>query len=253
MLTGSMPILVAADVSATADFYVKVLGFTPGWLWGDPPTVGAVAWGMVSVMFSQISELVGKVEGHQHWFDVEDVDTLYASHLERGAMIVSEIEDKPWGRREYTVRDPNGYHLRFAGFIGYVPKGSKGLPDGVVVATRMPTVEEFQEVAGREFYKDGVPAGFLARTWQGVVATSPDGEAIGVVRIMYDSPGWFSIWDVAVHPDWQGQKVGTAMMEAALEIIRQESPGAFVHLFTFKHAFYERLGFGKESVTMRKV
>jgi ribosomal protein S18 acetylase RimI-like enzyme len=253
MLTGSSPIFVAADVAETIRFYREVLGFPSSWAYGDSPDFGAATWGKVTIMFSLQPEFVGKVEGHGHWLDVEDVNGLYAQHLERGAMIVSPIEDKPWGKREYTVRDINGYHLRFAGDPSYTPKGTGVFPDGVKIVRRMPTTEEHERVAGSEFYKDGVPTGVLERTWKGVVATDASGEVIGTVRIMYDAPGWFSIWDVAVLPDWQGKRIGTAMMEAALEIVRDESPGAFVYLFTFKHGFYERLGFGKETLTMRKV
>ena len=36
-------------------------------------------------------------------------------------------------------------------------------------------------------------------------------------------------------------------------VVSEESPGAFVYLFTFKHGFYERLGFSKETLSMRKV
>lgn len=253
MVSGSSPILVVADVPATVQFYTEVLGFASSWTWGEPPTFGAATWGNVTIMFSVLPELVGRVEGHGHWFDVEDVNGLYAQHLERGAKIVSPIEDKPWGRREYTVRDINGYHLRFAGDPSYTPRGTGVFPPGVQIVRRMPTVEEHERVAGSSFYKDGTPSGILDRTWKAVVATDSNGEAIGTTRIMYDAPGWFSIWDVAVLPDWQGRRIGTAMMEAALDIVHEESPGAFVYLFTFKHGFYERLGFSKGTVEMRKV
>lgn len=253
MVTGSSPIFATADVSEAVRFYTEVLGFTSSWTWGDPPTFAGASWGKVSVMFALSPELVGRVEGQCHWFDVEDVNALYAQHLERGAMIVSPIEDKPWGKREYTVRDINGYDLRFVGDPTHSSRGTGVLPDGVSLERRLPTPEEHLRVAGSAFYKDGVPSGILDRTWKGVVARSPAGEVVGTLRIMYDAPGWFSIWDVAVLPEWQGQRIGTAMMEAALEIVREESAGARVHLFTFKHGFYERLGFTKESVCARRV
>ncbi len=253
MLTGSSPILVAADVPSTVRFYTGVLGFTSSWVWGEPPTIGAATWGTVTIMFSQMPDLVGKVEGHEHWLDVEDVNALHALHLERGAMIVSDIEDKPWGRREYTVRDPNGYYLRFAGDASYVPVAPTAFPTGVEILRRKPTLEEYQQVVGSAVYNKAGASGVFERSWAGVVATDPAGEVIGTVRVMYDAPGWFSIWDVAVLPDWQGQRIGTAMMEAALEIVREESPGAFVYLFTYRHEFYERIGFDKGSVDIVKV
>ncbi len=42
---------------------------------------------------------------------------MYQAHRANGARIVSELEDKPWGLREYTIEDPNGYHLRFESHI----------------------------------------------------------------------------------------------------------------------------------------
>jgi len=253
MVSSSSAIFAAADIPATLRFYTEVLGFATSWAWGNPPTFGGASWGNVSIMFNLQPDLASIVEGHQHWINVDDVNALYALHLERGATIVSDIEDKPWGKREYTVRDVNGYHLRFAGDPSHTPQGSGVFPDGVTIVRRMPTVEEHGRVAGGAFYASGVPEGVLARTWRAVVALDPDGEVIGIIRIMYDAPGWFSVWDVAVLPVWQGQRIGTALMEAAIDVVREESPGAFVHLFTFKPGFYERLGFGKETVLMRKV
>jgi ribosomal protein S18 acetylase RimI-like enzyme len=253
VVTSSTPIFACADIETTLAFYKDVLGFTASWTWGDPPTFGSASWGAVTIMFSLQPDLARQVTGHQHWINVEHVDDLHAKHLERGAFIVSPIEDKPWGRREYTVQDPNGYHLRFAGDPAQAVAPSTSFPEGVKIVRRKPTEDEHLRVAASTFYQQGVPEGVLDRTWQGVVALSPSGDAIGTVRIVYDAPGWFSIWDVAVLPEWQGQRIGAAMMKEAIEIVREASPGAWVYLFTYKHAFYERLGFTKESVSMLKV
>ncbi len=250
MVSGSTAIFAAADIAATVDYYKNVLGFDSSWTWGEPPTFAGVSWGGMNLMFNLQPDLAAKVAGHEHWINADDVDQLYEQHRERGAKIVSPIEDKPWGVREYTVEDPNGYRLRIAGPL--VPtKKSSALPDGVRVERRKPTEEEFAAVTAQAF-GSASPSGSLERTWQGVVALSAEGKAIGVARIMYDAPGWFSVWDVAVLPDWQGRRVGTAVMQEALAAVRQESPGANVYLFTFKHGFYERLGFEKGPVSMRK-
>jgi GNAT superfamily N-acetyltransferase/uncharacterized glyoxalase superfamily protein PhnB len=253
MVTGSSPIFAAADVSATARFYTEVLGFTSSWTWGEPPAFGAATWGKVTIMFGLQPDLAARIEGHEHWIDVDDADALYRQHRERGATIVSPIEDKPWGKREYTVRDLNGYHLRFAGQTGYVPRGSASFPAGIEIVRRLPTLEEYRRVVGSSFYRDTSAKGIFEHTWRGVVALDPRGEVIGTTRIVNDAPGWFSIWDVAVLPEWQNQRIGTALMEAALEIVREESPGGTVYLFTSKHGFYERLGFSTETVDMRRL
>jgi predicted N-acetyltransferase YhbS len=47
-----------------------------------------------------------------------------------------------------------------------------------------------------------------------------------------------------VLPAYQGQRIGSAMMEAAMAELRKVGrSGAFVGLFTGKPGFYERLGF----------
>ena len=252
-MISSTAIFASSDIEATLAHYKDVLGFESSWTWGEPPTFGSATMGGVTIMFNLQPELAARVQGHQHWIKVDDADELYRLHQAKGAMVVQEIEDKPWGVREYVVEDPNGYHLRFAGPLSTSPRKSQPFPPGVTIERRKPTDEEYSAVAGASFgHKEPVP-GLLERTWNGVVALSPSGESIGVLRIVQDAPGWFSIWDVAVVPDWQARRIGSKMMEEALAMVREASPGAIVHLFTFQHGFYERLGFAKETVSMRRL
>jgi ribosomal protein S18 acetylase RimI-like enzyme len=257
VVIGSTPIFAASDIQATLQFYRDVLGFDSSWTWGDPPTFGSVSLNGNTIMFNLQPDLAKQIEGHQHWFKCEAVDDLYRLHVERGAAIVSPIEDKPWGAREYVVRDLNGYHLRFAGNPAATAEPSEPFPEGVKIIRRKATPEEYREVVARAFggpsEQDGADLAVLESTWGGVVAETAEGQVIGVVRIMRDGEGWYSIWNVAVLPEWQGRHIGHMMMRESLEVIRAESPGALVYLFTYKHGFYERLGFATETVSMRKV
>ena len=249
-MINSTAIFAASDIVSTINYYKEVLGFESSWTWGDPPSFGSASLGGVTLMFNLNPDLASKIQGHQHWIRVDDTDELYARHLESGAKIVSEIEDKHWGQREYVVEDINGYFLRFAGPLATAVKPSEPFPDDVQLELRVPTIKEYVKVAGGAFGYREADARLLETTWCGVVALSPSGEAIGVLRVMRDAPGWFSIWDVAVLPDWQAHRIGSNMMRTALGKIRAEHPGAIVHLFAYKHGFYERLGFGKDTVTM---
>jgi predicted N-acetyltransferase YhbS len=48
-----------------------------------------------------------------------------------------------------------------------------------------------------------------------------------------------------VHPDYQGRRIGSAIMETAMaELRRRARPGSYVGLFTGKPDFYKRFGFG---------
>lgn len=248
----STAIFASSDIEATIGHYKDVLGFESSWTWGEPPSFGSVALGGVTIMFNLQPELAKAVRGHQHWIKIDDADALYARHRASGARIVADIADMPWGAREYVVEDLDGYHLRFAGPPSGSPPRSQPFPEGVVIKRRLPSAAEYVDVGGRAFgYTKDTP-GLLETTWGGVVACSPDGETIGILRIVRDAPGWFSFWDVAVVPEWQARRIGSAMMQEGLDMIREEAPGANVFLFTYQHAFYERLGFSKETVDMRR-
>lgn len=248
----STAIFASSDILATLEYYKSVLGFESSWTWGEPPTFGSASLGGVTIMFNLQIELAKNIRGHEHWIKVDDADALYARHQALGARIVSAIADQPWGAREYVVEDLDGYHLRFAGPPAGRPAKSQPFPDDVKLERRLPTLEEYVDVAGRAFgYKEATP-GLMEATWAGVVARSPEGHTIGLLRIVRDAPAWFSIWDVAVVPEWQAQRIGSALMEEALAAIREVAPGANVFLFTYQHAFYARLGFVKETVDMRR-
>src|ERR1051326_7276416 len=172
MITKSEAIFAVSDVRRTVQFYRDVLGFEHQWFWGDPPTFGGVSWGSVHVMFCLQPQ--NNVEGHQHWFRIEDLDAMFQQHSAAGAQIISPIENKPWGCREYTVRDPNGYHLRFAGPATYErPEGATdSLPTHIRIIPRIATVQEYDaltEAVGwnKEPQKS---AEALAHTRVGIVA-----------------------------------------------------------------------------------
>lgn len=249
-MIASVPIFASSDILATLAYYKEILGFQSSWTWGEPPTFGSATLGGVTIMFNLQPELATRVSGHQHWIKVDDADELYAKHRALGAKVVAEIDNKPWGAREYIVEDLHGYHLRFAGPPSDEAPKSNPSPEGLRLERRKPTEEEYESVAGGAFGPRNGKPGTLDATWNGVVAMTADGAAIGVVRIMWDAPGWYSIWDVAVLPEWQGRRIGSKLMEEALNLVREASPGAIVYLFTYKHGFYQRLGFGKETVSL---
>lgn len=44
---------------------------------------------------------------------VEDVDSVYEELVERGVEIAEPLQDRPWGVRNFYVRDPDGYLIEF--------------------------------------------------------------------------------------------------------------------------------------------
>jgi GNAT superfamily N-acetyltransferase/uncharacterized glyoxalase superfamily protein PhnB len=249
-LRSSEPIFPVADVVQTVRYYRAVLGFAEEWLWGDPPDFGGVRWGKIGVMFALRSETDTKVGGQWHAFFVEGIETLHDLHKRKGAIICAPLEAKPWGLREYTVRDLNGHYLRFgqsssdrSATAGCLPAGS------VVIVERVPTVEEYQGLIQAVGWADiaaperAVEA--LAGARFGVVAVESD-LVVGAGLVLGDGATFAYVKDIMVRPEWQGRKVGSRIVEALLSIIRRTAPGGMlVTLFTGRNLaeFYESFGF----------
>ncbi len=47
------------------------------------------------------------------YIELEDVDKYFASLKEKGINTSSEPRDWPWGKREFAIKDPDGYKLIF--------------------------------------------------------------------------------------------------------------------------------------------
>ena len=103
------PLLLVPDVSATADFYRKILGFKtdPGAETGDY----SVVWrDNAAVHFAKGEEAP---TGVRIFFWVKDVNGLYAEMTSRGAAIAVPIGTRPYQVRDFSVRDPNGVVVVF--------------------------------------------------------------------------------------------------------------------------------------------
>jgi len=106
------PGLAVADLPAAIDFYVDKLGFTLGFTWGDPVTFAGVNLGHVQIFLAQGTP---RPAGHPAAvsFLVDDVDALHERHRANGVAIAVAIDDRPYGIRDYAVRDLDGYYLSF--------------------------------------------------------------------------------------------------------------------------------------------
>lgn len=113
------PVLSVYDVVATADYYRDILGFNIDFLYGKPATHGGVSRGewsgsMVSIQLSKVAsgqEIIPS--GHLHIRVDSLIDKLVEEFHAKGVEIISEPEDKPWGFREFTIKDLNGHILIF--------------------------------------------------------------------------------------------------------------------------------------------
>lgn len=111
-------VLAVKDLRTEADYYVDKLGFerdftAPGWEF--------LSFGDFKVMLGECTDAMRAGDTGDHsWFGhalLENVDDVYREFIERGAQILSPIEDKDWGLREFSVVTPDGHRIVFGQLI----------------------------------------------------------------------------------------------------------------------------------------
>ena len=102
--------LPVGDVMAAVDFYTRKLGFKLGFTWGDPPEMAGVNLGNVQMFLERGTP---NPKGCSVYFVVGDADELYEFQRSSGVEVVVEPADRPYGLRDYRIRDLNGYELSF--------------------------------------------------------------------------------------------------------------------------------------------
>ena len=107
-------VLAVKDLAIEAAYYKDNLGFdldftAPGWEF--------LSFGNFKVMLGECAdEMTAEATGNHSWYAhviVENVDEVYEEFIERGAQVLSKIENKPWGIREFSVVTPDGHRIGY--------------------------------------------------------------------------------------------------------------------------------------------
>jgi len=123
----TVPFLPVNDLEETIRYYTKELGFKDEWFWGNPPTDAGCHRDELSLLFNQNESLAEKIKGFELVMFVDNVDDIYEEFKAKpGIEITSSLKDEPWGIREFTVRDINGYLLRISCSIERINKLQNG-------------------------------------------------------------------------------------------------------------------------------
>lgn len=76
------------------------------------------------------------------------------------------------------------------------------------------------------------------------VSIRENDKLVGMGRVIGDLGCFVQIVDIAVHPDYQGQKLGRLIMENIMDFIKKECHRcAFVNLFADVGFLYQKFGF----------
>lgn len=103
--------LQPADYQASVDFYREVLGWRVTRTWGGDgaPRGSMLSGGGVKMVVAERAD--GALAPDVH-LDIHDVDARFA-RLPKGAHVLREPEETPWGTRWFVVRDPDGTVIAF--------------------------------------------------------------------------------------------------------------------------------------------
>ena len=108
------PSLVTGRFFETWDFYTMQLGFRTVYADDFYVQLAHACGAQIGVLRHELDgprpELVSATDGRGFWLnlDVPDADAEFIRLSAAGLDIVSPTEDKPWGDRQFVVRDPNG-------------------------------------------------------------------------------------------------------------------------------------------------
>ncbi|MFG6447709.1 bleomycin resistance protein [Roseateles sp. BYS180W] len=113
----SIPVLPAKSMEATLAFYRR-LGFDAEVVSTPPAPDYAIAdRGTLEIHFFLHEDLLPQQSAFGCYFRVNDVDALYREYAalglpKTGMPRIIELEDKPWGMREFALIDENGSLIR---------------------------------------------------------------------------------------------------------------------------------------------
>ncbi len=123
------PVIGAADVAASRDFYVALLDaavvFDSGWYaqLQSPPTNPAVQLGVVERDHSTIPDGYRQPpQGVLISVEVDDVDAVHARALALGLPIALPLRSEDFGQRHFMTVDPDGLLVDVITSIPFAPE-----------------------------------------------------------------------------------------------------------------------------------
>jgi uncharacterized glyoxalase superfamily protein PhnB len=116
--------LFVANIKSSCDFYTSKLGFAIGFVYGDPPYYGQVVRDKARLNLRMVCEPVfaGDIREREHLLSAtitvataDEIKQLFLNYQAAGVRFEQTLKKEPWGARTFTVADPDGNLILFAG------------------------------------------------------------------------------------------------------------------------------------------
>jgi catechol 2,3-dioxygenase-like lactoylglutathione lyase family enzyme len=120
-LQAAEPQLFVADIVAACEFYIKKLGFSLAFSYGEPPFYGQVFRDGARLNLRCIPAPFidpGRRDAEQLLsasVTLDDVKPLFLEYQAAGVPFAQPLRTEPWGARTFIVCDPDGNLILFAG------------------------------------------------------------------------------------------------------------------------------------------
>ena len=108
-------VIAVHDLERSAQYYRDVLGF-------EVRTPGDSGWrffvrGQCFIMAGECRDALPPAELGDHsyfaYMEVDDIDSLHAAVLAKGAVLIKDLRDESWGMREFGIRTVDGHRIMF--------------------------------------------------------------------------------------------------------------------------------------------
>jgi len=110
------------DFERSAAFYSEVLGFPVDERWDGPNGRGMLfrvtTGGVIEIVEGTPRDPAEPASGVSVAVELDDVDAMHDRVAAAGVEVVTALEDRPWGHRNFEIRDPSGLGLVFFTRIG---------------------------------------------------------------------------------------------------------------------------------------
>jgi catechol 2,3-dioxygenase-like lactoylglutathione lyase family enzyme len=123
-LSATEAVVYVSDFQRARDFYVSKLGFSVEFDYGDPPFYGLVKRDRARLCLRLVCEpvFVGDIREREQLlsaaFTVDtaaEIKELFREFQASGVDFFQKLKTEPWSGRNFTVRDPDGNLVLFAG------------------------------------------------------------------------------------------------------------------------------------------
>ncbi len=123
MLTRSEPQPFVTDLGSACDFFTRILGFTIGFAYGDPPYYAQVIRDGARINLRHVdSQVIDPARRERESLlsasitleTADELKSLFEEFRAAGVDFAQPLHREPWGASTFTVRDPDGNLLLFA-------------------------------------------------------------------------------------------------------------------------------------------